>query len=185
LGAVPHRRPPISLKPGPRPITPRLRLSGTVTCSPARSKKLSASATRASCCIEFCAWMLAAWSRSGSLPGSARRLPRSRPASGSSRRASLTFKHGFAVEVSKSDRPFEVLHVGDHDPSGGHMFVTMKEDVEAFVSDLGGRVTFTRVAVTPAQVAQYALPTAPPQPAARGARRTFPGKSIHRPYRSS
>jgi len=156
-----------------------------VTCSPARSKKLSASATRASCCIEFCAWMLAAWSRSGSLPGSARRLPRSRPASGSSRRASLTFKHGFAVEVSKSDRPFEVLHVGDHDPSGGHMFVTMKEDVEAFVSDLGGRVTFTRVAVTPAQVAQYALPTAPPQPAARGARRTFPGKSIHRPYRSS
>jgi len=65
------------------------------------------------------------------------------------------------------------------------MFVTMKADVEAFVSDLGGRVTFTRVAVTPAQVAQYALPTAPPQPAARGARRTFPGKSIHRPYRSS
>ena len=37
------------------------------------------------------------------------------------------------------------------------MFVTMKEDVEAFVSDLGGRVTFTRVAVTPPQVAQYAL----------------------------
>jgi len=74
---------------------------------------------------------------------------------------SLTFKHGFAVEVSESDRPFEVLHVGDHDPSGGHMFVTLKEDVEAFVSELGGEVTFTRVAVTPAQVAQYDLPTAP------------------------
>jgi hypothetical protein len=74
---------------------------------------------------------------------------------------SLTFKHGFAVEVSESDRPFEVLHVGDHDPSGGHMFVTLKEDVEAFVNELGGEVTFTRVAVTPAQVAQYDLPTAP------------------------
>ena len=77
---------------------------------------------------------------------------------------SLTFKHGFAVEVSESDRPFEVLHIGDHDPSGGHMFVTLSEDITAFVRELRGKVVFTRVAVTPAQVAQYDLPTAPQKP---------------------
>ena len=37
------------------------------------------------------------------------------------------------------------------------------EDVEAFARDLGGDVTFTRLAVTPAQIRQYRLPTAPPK----------------------
>jgi hypothetical protein len=65
---------------------------------------------------------------------------------------SVTMKYDFAKEIAgNQERPVEVLHIGDHDPSGGHMFVTLMEDVSAFVRDLGGEVIFTRLAVTPAQ----------------------------------
>jgi hypothetical protein len=56
-----------------------------------------------------------------------------------------------------------VLHIGDHDPSGVSMFLAFLEDVEAFVRELGGQATFTRLAVTPAQIREYRLPTAPPK----------------------
>jgi hypothetical protein len=62
-----------------------------------------------------------------------------------------------------------VLHIGDHDPSGVSMFLAFLEDVEAFTRDLRGRATFTRLAVTPEQIAAYSLPTAPPQPTDRRA----------------
>lgn len=54
------------------------------------------------------------------------------------------------------------------------MFVTLSEDIAAFVKELGGEVIFTRVTVTPAQVAQYDLPTAPPKP---GDNRAFHGST--------
>ena len=62
----------------------------------------------------------------------------------------------------------EILHIGDHDPSGVHVFSSMTEDIEAFVSGtkraMGlGDVTFTRLAVTPEQVKYLNLPTAPPK----------------------
>jgi hypothetical protein len=82
---------------------------------------------------------------------------------------SLTDKHNFAAELARHDRPTEVLHIGDHDPSGVSMFACYLEDVEAFTRDLGGEATFTRLAVTPAQVALYDLPTAPPKPTDRRA----------------
>jgi hypothetical protein len=77
---------------------------------------------------------------------------------------SVTEKHRFAAELASHDRPTEVLHIGDHDPSGAHMFLAFLEDVEAFARDLGGEVTFTRLAVTSEQIVQYSLPTAPPKP---------------------
>ena len=76
---------------------------------------------------------------------------------------SLTDKHKFAAELAGHDRPTEVLHVGDHDPSGVSMFLAFLEDVEAFTLDLGGDATFTRLAVTPQQIQRYRLPTAPPK----------------------
>ena len=82
---------------------------------------------------------------------------------------SLTSKYEFAEEVSESERPVEVLHVGDHDASGVSTFIGLRDDVTAFVSELGGVVAFTRLAVTPAQIAEYRLPTAPPKPADRRA----------------
>jgi hypothetical protein len=87
---------------------------------------------------------------------------------------SLTEKHAFAVELARHDRPTEVLHIGDHDPSGISMFAAYLEDVGAFTRDLGGEATFTRLAVTPDQIAAYDLPTAPPKPTDR---RAFTGQT--------
>jgi hypothetical protein len=87
---------------------------------------------------------------------------------------SLTEKHAFAAELARYDRPTEVLHIGDHDPSGVSMFTAYLEDVEAFTFELGGKATFTRLAVTPAQISVYSLPTAPPKPSDR---RAFAGET--------
>ena len=76
---------------------------------------------------------------------------------------SLTDKHKFAAALAGHDRLTVVLHIGDHDPSGVSMFLAFLEDVEAFTCDLGGNVTFTRLAVTPQQIQRYRLPTAPPK----------------------
>jgi hypothetical protein len=77
---------------------------------------------------------------------------------------SLTDKYAFAETLARHDCPTEVLHIGDHDPSGVNMFLAFLEDIEAFTRNLGGQATFTRLAVTPMQIQQYGLPTAPPKP---------------------
>jgi hypothetical protein len=56
------------------------------------------------------------------------------------------------------------LHIGDHDPSGVHVFSSLAEDVEAFSAWYDGDVEFVRVAVTPEQTALYNLRSAPPKP---------------------
>jgi hypothetical protein len=76
---------------------------------------------------------------------------------------SLTDKHTFAAALANQGRPTEVLDIGDHDASGAHKFLAFLEDIAAFARDLGGDVTFTRLAVTPEQIAAYGLPTAPPK----------------------
>ena len=73
-------------------------------------------------------------------------------------------KHRFAFELASDNRAIQGLHIGDHDPSGAHMFLALLEDVEAFTRDLGGEATSTRLPVTPEQIARYELPTAPPKP---------------------
>jgi len=76
---------------------------------------------------------------------------------------SLTAKHDAAQWISDMER-VTVLHLGDHDPSGVHMFSALNEDVNQFIEHFGGDVTFTRLAVTPEQIEQHKLPTAPPKP---------------------
>src|SRR5262245_47589691 len=76
---------------------------------------------------------------------------------------STTDRYKFAAALSEHERPTEVLHIGDHDPSGVSMFLAFLEDVEAFTRELGGQATFTRLAVTPQQIGEYRLPTAPPK----------------------
>jgi hypothetical protein len=78
---------------------------------------------------------------------------------------SLTDKYKFAAALSEHERPTEVLDIGDHDPSGAHRFLAYQEDIQAFARKLGGNVTFTRLAVTPQQITEYQLPTAPPKAA--------------------
>jgi hypothetical protein len=85
---------------------------------------------------------------------------------------SLTAKHAMAELMTDADAAFEVLHVGDFDPSGEHVFASLAEDVEEFALALGADVAFARLAVTPAQVDLYGLPTAPPKPSDR---RSFSG----------
>jgi hypothetical protein len=88
---------------------------------------------------------------------------------------SLTVKHELARALGKYDGTTEVLHIGDHDPSGAHVFLSAAEDVEALIADLGlpGIAVFTRLAVTPAQIAALSLPT---KPANKKDNRAFAGE---------
>jgi len=74
---------------------------------------------------------------------------------------SLTAKHACARRAEADGRPLVVLHIGDHDPSGVHVFSAAAEDVASWAAHYGAEVRFARVAVTPAQVETYGLPTAP------------------------
>jgi len=80
---------------------------------------------------------------------------------------SLTAKHDLAQEIGRemvAGGRAEVLHLGDLDPSGVHLFSSLAEDVGAMVQTIAGAApVFTRLAVTPQQAAGLKLPTAPPK----------------------
>ena len=80
---------------------------------------------------------------------------------------SLTMKYDMAQQL-RGD--CVVLHLGDYDPSGVHIFSSLAEDITA----LGADAEFIRLAVTPEQVAEMRLPTAPPKASDR---RSFDGSS--------
>lgn len=73
---------------------------------------------------------------------------------------SVTTKHNFAVEASGYNA-VEILHIGDHDPSGVHMCSSLDEDLSAFIDHYGGEICVSRIAVTPKQIRDLRLPTAP------------------------
>ncbi len=84
---------------------------------------------------------------------------------------SLTAKHDMAERYAGIGETL-VLHLGDYDPSGVHIFSSLAEDVEAFVCGMTGGelsfmsdagVEFERLAVLPEHIKQYGLPTAPPK----------------------
>lgn len=82
---------------------------------------------------------------------------------------SLTAKHDLARLLARWPDS-EVLHIGDYDPSGEHVFQSLKSDLNAFLVDFGAQATssgtrrrFTRLAVTPLQIEKYRLPTAFPK----------------------
>jgi hypothetical protein len=94
---------------------------------------------------------------------------------------SVTGKHDLAREIAGALRHHEraeVLHIGDMDPSGEHIFASLAEDVtamvRAFCGDAPGPVAFIRLAVTWEQADRLCLPTAPPKPTDR---RRFEGKA--------
>jgi hypothetical protein len=86
---------------------------------------------------------------------------------------SVTMKRQLAQE--SIDKPLTVLHVGDHDPSGVHLFKALAEDVAAFAAHDGGHVTFERIAVLPEHIHTYDLTTAPPKASDR---RAFNGETV-------
>jgi len=86
---------------------------------------------------------------------------------------SVTTKHSIARRFSRAGNAL-VFHLGDHDPSGVHMFSSLDEDLQAFLEHYGGDVEMVRLAVTPEQVDRMDLPTAPPK---RTDNRSFEGET--------
>ena len=76
---------------------------------------------------------------------------------------SVTAKHDLAKEIAASERPVRLLHIGDYDPSGVHLFSSLDEDVRAFLMRLNPnvRISCKRVAILPEHVARFRLQTAP------------------------
>lgn len=88
---------------------------------------------------------------------------------------SLTAKHDLALDLARWPAA-EVMHIGDLDPSGVHLFTALAEDVGAMVDAMGGPPPgFTRLAVTRDQADLWGLPTAPPKPTDR---RAFTGETV-------
>ena len=92
---------------------------------------------------------------------------------------SLTAKHDLAQELAEelsAGGKAEVLHLGDLDPSGVHLFMALAEDVGAMVRAIAGaEPRFTRLAVTREQAEALSLPTAPPKATDR---RRFTGDTV-------
>ena len=88
---------------------------------------------------------------------------------------SVTAKHELARRLAGWECS-KVLHIGDHDPSGVHVFLSLAEDVAAMAESLNpsAEIEFTRLAVTPEQAAEMRLPSAPPKATDR---RTFTGET--------
>ena len=87
---------------------------------------------------------------------------------------SVTVKHDKAEQFAAMQRVL-VLHIGDHDPSGVHVFRSLDEDVRAFCGELGGEVEFRRLAVLPEHVDEHGLETSPPKASDR---RAFDGETV-------
>jgi hypothetical protein len=73
--------------------------------------------------------------------------------------ASLSFLHSAAEYIDGLDVPTFIYHLGDFDPSG----VNAAEKIEQTLLELAprARITFQRIAVTPAQIEAWRLPSRP------------------------
>ena len=73
--------------------------------------------------------------------------------------ASLSFLHSAAEDISDLEVPAYIYHFGDFDPSG----VNAAEKIEQTLRELApdAEIHFQRVAVTPAQIDNWNLPTRP------------------------
>ena len=72
----------------------------------------------------------------------------------------LDKKHKFAELVARQKNVL-ILHAGDLDKSGHSVFTTLNEDIQAFVSDMGGKMELKRIALTEEQANHFGLRTSP------------------------
>ncbi len=73
--------------------------------------------------------------------------------------ASLSFLSGSAEAIANSAKPTVIYHLGDFDPSGVMAGNKIEETLREFAPD--AELTFVRLAVTPAQIAEWSLPSRP------------------------
>jgi len=55
------------------------------------------------------------------------------PVNGSGGFDSLTAKYRLASQLGRNAGLTNVLHIGDHDPSGEHLFLSLADDVNALI----------------------------------------------------
>jgi hypothetical protein len=77
----------------------------------------------------------------------------------------VTSKRQLGIEWAKRKQPITVIHVGDHDPSGIHIFEAVAMDIIAFAKATAlaegyaePDVEFVRLAITPQQAALHDIP---------------------------
>jgi hypothetical protein len=81
---------------------------------------------------------------------------------------SLSAKHLLAAILGRWGGLTEILHIGDHDPTGEHLILSLMDDVATLIDwRLRRAPQCTRLAVTPEQIDNLDLPTAPSKPANR------------------
>ena len=76
---------------------------------------------------------------------------------------SVTDKFMTAQRLYRARKPVTILHVGDYDPSGLSILDALAADITAFMDGLGSyhEPEFKRIAVTPEQIEEFGLPSAP------------------------
>lgn len=72
---------------------------------------------------------------------------------------SLTFLQSSAQVIAEQGKPTDVLYIGDHDPSGRDIPRFVERELRAFAPR--AEITFTRLAVTETQIAEWSLPSRP------------------------
>ncbi len=73
--------------------------------------------------------------------------------------ASKAFLHSTAQAIAAGAKPAFLYHFGDHDPSGEDIQRHTEETLRRYAPD--AEIHFERVAVTPAQIEEWDLPTRP------------------------
>jgi hypothetical protein len=73
--------------------------------------------------------------------------------------ASLSFLHAAAETIEAEGKSAFLYYFGDYDPSGVDISRVVEETIREFAPD--AEIHFERVAITPEQIEQYALPTRP------------------------
>ena len=89
--------------------------------------------------------------------------------------SSLTYLYGAAEVVKAMNKPVYLYFFGDYDPSGLDITRSVEKGLREFA--VGAEIYFERVAVTPAQITAWDLPTRPTK-ATDSRSRNFQGQSV-------
>jgi hypothetical protein len=89
--------------------------------------------------------------------------------------SSITFAWTAADDINDVSRPTTIYYVGDHDPSGHDMERVLERELRSGVEV---PLTFIRIAVTPAQIANLALPTRPTKTTDSRSKKWTGGQSV-------
>jgi hypothetical protein len=90
--------------------------------------------------------------------------------------SSESYLYEAAGAIRASGKPSHIYYFGDRDPSGVRIDPAIRRGLERFAPEAD--ITFERVAVTPEQIAERALPTRPTKRTGNSHARGFEGDSV-------